>query len=152
MTLFITYQELQQLVADKLHKDVELQATDNNALKITLHKEVMGKTVDSSAEMVLYMCDDDLYADYKVVPIDNLKSKFLSGLMDHFAPNLVNLAMDYFQNKYPQFNGIVEKIPNADRLRIHLAAIPQLQNVLHYVKVESIDPQKDGLQINAKMK
>ena len=53
MTLFITYQELQQLVADKLHKDVELQATENNALKITLHKEVMGKTVDSSVVMVL---------------------------------------------------------------------------------------------------
>ena len=72
--------------------------------------------------------------------------------MDHFAPNLVNLAMDYFQSKYRQFNGIVEKVPNADRLRIHLAAIPQLQNVLQHVKVESIDPQKDGLQITALMK
>lgn len=153
MTLFITYQELQQLVADKLQKNVELQAAGDKALKISVHHlEFMGKSVDSSVDMELSVYGTDLYADYKVVPIDNLKSKFLSGLIDHYAPNLVNLAIDYFQSKYPQYNEIVEKVPNTDRLRIHLAAIPQLKNVLQYVEIDSIVPQEEGLQINARMK
>lgn len=152
MKLIITYQELQQLIADKLHQNVELQATNNVTLKISMHKEIMSKNVDSSVEMALSMFGSDLYADYKVVPVDNIKNKLLSGLIDHFTPDFVEFVINYFQSKYPQYKDIVEKVPNANRLRIHLAAIPQLQTVLQHVEIDSITPQEDGLQIVAHLK
>lgn len=151
MKLLITYQELQQLIYEKLQKNVGLEATDDNALKISLHMKFMDKGVDSSVEMVLSMYGKDLYADYKVVPFDNLKSKLLSGLINSVTPNVVNVMLNYLINKYPQYNDIVEKVPNADRLRIHLAAIPQLKNVLQHVEIESVFPKKEGLQIIAHM-
>ena len=152
MKLSITYQELQQLIADKLHQNVELQATNNVTLKISMHKEIMSKNVDSSVEMALSMFGSDLYADYRVVPVDNIKNKLLSGLIDHFTPDFVEFVINYFQSKYPQYNDIVEKVPNANRLRIHLAAIPQLQTVLQHVEIDSITPQEDGLQIVTHLK
>ena len=150
MTLLITYQELQQLVADKLHQNIEFQSISTRALKLTVHtaiKKIVTINVDASAELELSIYGNDLYVDYKVLPIDNIKSGTLSGLIDSFAPNVVNIVLNYLSNKYPQYSAIVEKVPNADRLRIHLAAIPQLKNVLQHVEIESIIPQETGLQI-----
>lgn len=81
-----------------------------------------------------------------------MKCGRLSGLIDSIAPNVVNGALNYLVSKYPQYNDIVEKVPNADRLRVHLAAIPQLQTVLQHVVIESITPNKDGLLVNAQLK
>ena len=155
MKLLITYPELEQIISDKLHQNVELQYAGNQTVKLTLHttiKKIVTINVDLSAELKLSVYGNDLYIDYNVLPNENKISGRLSGLIDAVAPNMVNVILNYLTNKYPQFNGVVEKVPNADRLRIHLAAIPQLQNVLQHVKVESIDPQRDGLQITAKMK
>ena len=155
MKLLITYQELQQLVADQLHKNVELQYAGNQALKLTLHttiKKIVDINVDLSAELKLSIYDTDLYIDYNILPIENKISGRLSGLIDAVAPNVVNVVLNYLANKYPQYNNIVEKVPNADRLRVHLAAIPQLQTVLQHVAIESITPQEDGLQIIAHLK
>ena len=150
MTLSITYQELQQLLADRLHKNVELHSIGNKTLKITVHttiKKIVTINVDSSAELELSIHGDDLYIDYKLLPIENVKSGLISGLIDAAAPNIVNVVLNYLGNKHPQYNDMVEKVPLADRLRIHLDAIPQLKNVLQHVKVDSIVLQNDCLQI-----
>ena len=155
MKLLITYLELQQLIADKLHKNVELQYTGNQAIKLTLRtaiKKIVTINVDLSAELKFSVYSTDLYIDYNILPIENMKCGRLSGFIDSIAPNVVNSAVTYLQSKYPQYNDIIEKVPNADRLRIHLAAIPQLQTVMQHVEIESIIPQEDGLQINAHLK
>lgn len=155
MKLLITYPELEQIISDKLNQNVGLQYAGNQTVKLTLHttiKKIVTINVDLSAELKLSIYGNDLYIDYNVLPNENKISGRLSGLIDAVAPNMVNVILNYLTNKYPQFNGVVEKVPNADRLRIHLAAIPQLQNVLQHVKVDSIYPQKDGLQITALMK
>lgn len=155
MTLSITYQELQQLVADKLHKNIELQYASNQAIKFTLHtaiKKIVTINVDCSAELKLSIYGNDLYVYYDILPFENMKSGAFLGFIDSVAPNVVNLVLNYFTNKYPQYNDIVEKVPNANRLRVHLAAIPQLQTVLQHVEIDSITPQEDGLQIVAHLK
>ena len=155
MTLFITYPELQQLVANKLNQNVELQFGGNDVLKLTLHtsiKKIVTVNVDSSAELKLSMYDDDLYIDYRVLPIENVKNEALLGIIDSLTPNAVNLVLNYLRHKYPQYNDIVEKVPNMDRLRVHLNAIPQLKNVLQYVEIDSIVPREEGMQIIARMK
>lgn len=155
MTLSFTYQELQQLVADKLHKNVELQSAGNKILKLTLHttiKKIVTINVVSCAELELSIYGNDLYIDYKVLPIENMKSRKLSGLIDIVTPDVVNLVLNYLSNKYPQYNTIIEKVPNTDSLRVHLAAIPQLQNILKHVEIKSITPQECGLQILTKIK
>lgn len=155
MTLSITYQELQQLVADKLHKNIELQYASNQAIKFTLHtaiKKIVTINVDCSAELKLSIYGNDLYVDYDVLPFENVKSGTLSGFIDSVVPNVVNLALNYLTNKYPQYNNIIEKVPDTERLRIHLAAIPQLQTILQHVMINSITPQEDGLQIVAHLK
>ncbi len=155
MTLFITYPELQQLVADKLNQNVELQYAGNQTVKLTLHttiKKIVTVNVDSSAELKLSMYDDDLYIDYRVLPIENVKNETLLGIIDSLTPNAVNLVLNYLRHKYPQYNDIVEKVPNMDRLRVHLNAIPQLCKVLQHIEIDTIIPKQDGLQINARMK
>lgn len=132
MTLSITYQELQQLVSDNLHQNIELQYVGNQAIKFTFHtaiKKIVTINVDCSAELKLSIYGNDLYVDYDVLPFENVKIGTLSGFIDSVVPNVVNLVLNYFTNKYPQYNDIVEKVSNADRLRIHLAAIPQLQTI-----------------------
>lgn len=155
MILSITYQELQRFVAEKLDKNVELQYAGNRTIKLTIHttvKKIVTINVQLNAELDLSMYDNDLYIDYRMLPIENMKSGRLAGLIDSVAPDVANIALNYLCNKYPQYSKIIEKVPAADRLRIHLAAIPQVQNVLQYVVVESIVPQEDGLQITAQMK
>ena len=155
MTLSITYPELQLLAADKLHQNIELQYAGNQAIKLTLHttiKKIVTINVDISAELNLSVYDTDLYIDYNILPIDNMIVGRLSGLIDPVVPNVVNLTLNYLTNKYPQYNNIIEKVPDTERLRIHLAAIPQLQTILQHVMINSITPQEDGLQIIAHLK
>ena len=155
MTLFITYPELQQLVADKLNQNIELQLGGNDVLKLTLHtsiKKIVTVNVDSSAELKLSLYGDDLYIDYRVLPIENVKNEALLGIIGSLMPNAVNIVLNYLRHKYPQYNDIVEKVPNMDRLRVHLNAIPQLKNVLQYIEVISIIPQEEGLRIDTKLK
>ena len=154
MKLLITYQELQQLIADKLQKNIELQFVGNKSILLTIHttiKKVVTVNVDCSAELDLSTCGNDLYIDYKVLPIGNIKNRTLSGLIDLVTPNVVNIVLNYLSNKYPQYNDSIEKVPNADSLCVHLAAIPQLQNVLKNVEVKSITPQECGLEILTKI-
>lgn len=155
MKLLITYPELEQIISDKLNQNIELQYAGNQTVKLTLHttiKKIVTINVDLSAELKLSVYGNDLYIDYNVLPNENKISGRLSGLIDAVAPNMVNVILNYLTNKYPQYNDIIEKVPNADRLRIHLAAIPQLQTVMQHVEIESIIPQEDGLQINAHLK
>lgn len=155
MTLSITYQELQQIISDKLNQNIGLQSNGDKVLKI-LKQSSIGKlaTIDSSIEAKLAMYGDDLYMDYSIEPIENIKKGgLLSAIVDAVAkPNAINVALSFFRNKYPQYSNVIEKVPNADRLRIHLAAIPQLKNVLQHVEIESVIPQEDGLLINTHIK
>lgn len=154
MKLLITYSEIQQLVADKLNKNVELQYASHQAVQLTLHttiKKIVTINVNLSAELNLSVYGTDLYIDYCILPIENKISGRLSGLIDAVAPNVVNVVLNYLTNN-PQYIDTVEKVPNADRLRVHLAAIPQLQTVLQHVVIESITLQEDGLQIIAHLK
>ena len=154
MTLSITYQELQQIISDK-NQNIGLQSNGDKVLKI-LKQSSIGKlaTIDSSIEAKLAMYGDDLYMDYSIEPIENIKKGgLLSAIVDAVAkPNAINVALSFFRNKYPQYSNVIEKVPNADRLRIHLAAIPQLKNVLQHVEIESVIPQEDGLLINTHIK
>ena len=81
-----------------------------------------------------------------------MKNETLLGIIDSLTPNAVNLVLNYLRHKYPQYNDIIEKVPNMDRLRVHLNAIPQLKNVLQYIEVKSIIPQEEGLRIDTKLK
>lgn len=47
---------------------------------------------------------------------------------------------------------MVKKVPNADRLCIHLAAISQLQGALQHVELESFVPSLSGLEIAVRLK
>lgn len=155
MRLLISYQELQQLVAEELNQNVALQLGGNDVLKLTLHtsiKKIVTINVDSSAELKLSLYGDDLYIDYRVLPIENVKNEALLGIIDSLTPNAINLVLNYLRHKYPQYNDIVEKVPNMDRLRVHLNAIPQLCKVLQHIEIDTIIPKQDGLQINARMK
>lgn len=63
MKLSITYPEIQQLVADRLHKNVELQYAGNQAIKLTLRtaiKKIVTINVDLSAELNLSLYGTDL--------------------------------------------------------------------------------------------
>lgn len=155
MKLLITYPELEQIISDKLNQNIGLQYAGNQTVKLTLHtsiKKIVTINVDLSAELKLSVYGNDLYIDYNVLPNENKISGRLSGLIDAVAPNMVNVILNYLTNKYPQYNDIVEKVPNADRLRVHLAAIPQLKSMLQHVVIESIIPQEEGIRIDAKMK
>lgn len=155
MTHTLTYQELQQLIVDKLHKEVEFSFLGNNILKATLHytfKKIVTIHVDSSAELSLAMYGNDLYIDYKLIAIENVKKGIMSGLIDGAKHNLIYIVLSYFQSQYPQYNDVVEKVTNADRIRIHLEAIPRLRSLLKHVTIESISPQEDSLQILTKFK
>ena len=155
MTLSITYQELQQIILDKLNQNIGLQSNGDMVLKI-LKQSSIGKlaTIDSSVEAKFSVYGDDLYMDYSIEPVENIKKGgLLSAIVDAVAkPNAINVALSFFRNKYPQYSNVIEKVPNADRLRIHLAAIPQLKSVLQYIEIESVIPQDDGLLIIVHMK
>lgn len=155
MTLSITYQELQQLAADKLHQNVELQSVGNNVLTATINtsiKKIVTINVQASAELKLSMQAKDLYVDYRILSIKNNKSALLSRLIDAASPNIVNVVLNHLSSKYPQYNDIVKKVPNADKLCIHLAAIPQLQGALQHVELESVVPSLYGLEIAVRLK
>lgn len=155
MTLSITYQELQQLVADKLHKNIELHYADIQVIKLTLHtaiKKIVTINVDLSAELKLSVYGTDLYIDYNIMPIDNVIGGRLTGIIDSVAPNVIDSVMNHFKSKYPQYKDVVEQVPDANRLRVHLNAIPRLSNILQHIEIESIIPQENGLQIIAHMK
>lgn len=155
MTLSITYQELQQLVADKLHQNVELQYAGSHVMKLIFHtaiKKIVTINVDLSAELNLSVYGTDLYVDYNILPIDNMITGRFSGFIDSVAHNVVNVLLNYLTNKYPQYSDIVEKVPHVNRLRVHLAAIPQLQTILQHVVIDSITPQVDSLLIIVHLK
>ena len=152
MTLFITYRELKQIIADILHQDVTIEYIEDNIIKISQHSTVekwgVNMQVDSSAELELSLSGHDLNIEYRL----KVTSGLMYRLINAVAPNIVNLALEYLQSKYPQYNDIVEKVPNADRLCVHFEAIPQLHNVLQYVVLDSIIPQRDGVQLLAHIK
>lgn len=153
MIITISYQELQQIIADRLHQNIELQGQGDEVLNIFVHMEVKQLlTINSRVETKLEMHGDDLYMDYKVTPLENLKKGYLSMFLDKATPNAVNLALSFLQSRYPQYSHIVEKVPNANRLRIHLAEIPQLHTVLEHMTIESIVPKEEGLQLIAQLK
>lgn len=155
MTLSVTYQELRQLVTDKLNQDVELQYVSYQTIKFTLHtaiKKIVTINVNLSAEVNLSVYGTDLYINYKILPIENMTSGRLAGIIDSIASNVVNVLINHLTNKYPQYDDVVEKVPNANQLRVHLAAIPQLQIVLQQVEIDSIVSYEDGLQIIAHIK
>ena len=152
MRFELSYQEIQQFIKEHLHRDVDLQCVEPNVLKMTLHltiKKIVTFHLDASADLTLSVYDKDLYVDYKALPIkgDKLNKLFLPAFMDFAAPNIVNVILDYYYNKYPQYKHVIEQVPNACRLRIHLDAIPQLEKVLKLVKIETFIPREDYLQI-----
>ena len=119
MKLIITYPEIQQIISEKLNQNIGLQSNGDNVLKI-LKQSSLGNlaTIDSSIEAEFTVYGEDLYIDYSIEPIENLKKDgLLSAFMNAVAkPNVVNVALSFFRNKYPQYNGIIEKVPNADCL------------------------------------
>lgn len=155
MTRSFTYQELQQLAADKLHLNVELNPLCDNIIELTLPciiNEYGYMHIGITMILELSVCGDNLFVDYKrIMPTDNMQNGLLLDLIDSFNINVFNSA-DCSLYECFLYAEIIEKMPDVDRLCIHLAAIPHLQTILQQIEIDSVVTSFYDVQIIAHIK
>ena len=123
MKLSITYAELQDYVASRFHKTVNLGYVDGTTVSVSLPIKVLGFTKSVSINLIVKKIEGtDLFLSY-------------DGKMG--IDLLVLPAISYAKKLVPEKAGWVEQMPG-NIVKLRLGDIDKLQKVLEKVELKAI--------------
>lgn len=129
MKLQIPYNELEAYIQQKYNQQIALKYVDEKTVSVSKTvKVIVSKTVTANVS-VAQLVGNDIFLTYHA----------------GFALDLVAKgATAWFKDS---LNGIVEEAEADNTLKVHLDAVPQLQNLLDNIQLNGITFDTDGVNI-----
>ena len=131
MKASISFLELQDIIAEKAHQNINLAFVDRRTVRVTYPLKLGFIKKDISVNLII-----------KELVGTNLLVQLSAGMG---TDTMLNTVLSLLNDKIPE--GVIEKYPDS-QLLIHLGEIEQLKTVFENIQVNNIQVIGDGIEVD----